>query len=77
MLKYTTIERYLKYHVMEFERMFSVKFPAASIACGRHVETSTSIMDADGVVSFLPVLVSKQHDLYFTRFKLSWIDFSF
>lgn len=54
-LKHTTMERYLKYHVKEFERMFSTKFPAASIACGRHIEQSTSIMDADGVVGYLSV----------------------
>jgi hypothetical protein len=56
-LKHTTMERYLKYHVKEFERMFSTKFPAASIACGRHIEQSTSIMDADGVVGYSPVWV--------------------
>ncbi|KAG0490402.1 hypothetical protein HPP92_007265 [Vanilla planifolia] len=45
----TTLERYLKYHVQEFEKAFLEKFPACSIATKRHINTTTTILDAQGV----------------------------
>ncbi|KAK4481452.1 hypothetical protein RD792_012346 [Penstemon davidsonii] len=49
LLKVTTLDRYVKYQIQEYEKTFTIRFPACSIAANKHINRSIAILDVDGV----------------------------
>ncbi|KAI5057181.1 hypothetical protein GOP47_0027196 [Adiantum capillus-veneris] len=49
LIKVTTVERYIKHHILEFERSLKKKFPACSVAGKKHIDSITTILDVAGL----------------------------
>ncbi|KAL3640900.1 hypothetical protein CASFOL_015868 [Castilleja foliolosa] len=49
LLQVTTLERFMKFQVQEFEKSVAIRFPACSAAANRHIDSSTTILDVKGL----------------------------
>ncbi|KAF7828410.1 Phosphatidylinositol/phosphatidylcholine transfer protein SFH11 [Senna tora] len=49
LLQVTTIDRFIKYHVSEQEKTLNIRYPACSLAAKRHIASTTTILDVNGV----------------------------
>ncbi|CAA3016658.1 phosphatidylinositol phosphatidylcholine transfer SFH6-like isoform X3 [Olea europaea subsp. europaea] len=73
LMQVTTLDRFVKYQVQEFEKTLAVRFPICSAAANRHIDTSMTILDVQGlgimsltgpVVEFIKVLQKIDNDNY-------------
>ncbi|XP_073315525.1 phosphatidylinositol/phosphatidylcholine transfer protein SFH3-like [Primulina huaijiensis] len=49
LMQVTTLDRYVKYQVLDYEKTHRVRFPACSISANRHVNRNLVILDVEGV----------------------------
>ncbi|XP_057794122.1 phosphatidylinositol/phosphatidylcholine transfer protein SFH3-like isoform X6 [Salvia miltiorrhiza] len=73
LLQVTNVDRFVKYQVQEFEKSLAIRFPACSVAANKHIDTSTTILDVQGlnlmsltgpVVEFIKVVQKVDNDNY-------------
>lgn len=78
-LEATTLERYLKYHILEFERTVNLKFLACSIAASHHhMDFATTIWNAYGVVvSVLHCWITIRFQLHAYGIDHQWISLTY
>lgn len=68
LLQVTTIERFVTYHVSEQEKSLNLRYPACSIAAKRHIASTTSILDVNGVVSISSSISSHIFSFYLSLY---------
>ncbi|KAJ3678633.1 hypothetical protein LUZ60_002436 [Juncus effusus] len=49
LLKETTVNRFIKYHISQQEKTLGFRFPACSLAAKKHVASTTMVLDVKGV----------------------------
>ncbi|CAI9786574.1 unnamed protein product [Fraxinus pennsylvanica] len=73
LMQVTTFDRFVKFQVQEFEKTLAVRFPTCSVAANRHIDTSMTILDVQGlglmsltgpIIEFIKVLQKIDNDNY-------------
>ncbi|CAA6663299.1 unnamed protein product [Spirodela intermedia] len=79
LLKVTTIDRYLKYHISEQEKTLNLRYPSCSIATRRHIASTMTIVDVKGVTSPIVLIrhmIETLHQLFVVNagsgFRVLW-----
>ncbi|KAL0314661.1 UNVERIFIED_CONTAM: Phosphatidylinositol/phosphatidylcholine transfer protein SFH4 [Sesamum angustifolium] len=49
LLKVTTLDRYVKYQIQQYEKTLTIRFPACSVAANRNINRSIAILDVEGL----------------------------
>ncbi|RWV94231.1 hypothetical protein GW17_00043249 [Ensete ventricosum] len=49
LLTVTTVDRFVKHHIVEQEKTLNLRYPACSLAAKRHIASITAILDVEGL----------------------------